>query len=142
MEICKIEKYQNLISAFNSASEQKMIKSFEGEVFRATQLDKDFIENKIIEGKSLTNLSFWSASKSREKAESFLDGPKKNILFLIKTKEYNIDIDLEQLYFYDEKEVLFLPYSKFLVKNKEKKIHKNKEIYEVKLEGLDKKNER
>ena len=67
---------------------------------------------------------------------------KKNILFLIKTKEYNIDIDLEQLYFYDEKEVLFLPYSKFLVKNKEKKIHKNKEIYEVKLEGLDKKNER
>ena len=76
-DMSKIEKYQNLISAFNSASEQKMIKSFEGEVFRATQLDKDFIENKIIEGKSLTNLSFWSASKSREKAESFLDGPKK-----------------------------------------------------------------
>ena len=38
----------------------------------------------------------------------------------------------------NEEEVLFLPYSKFLIKNKKKKLFKNKEIYEVELEGLDK----
>ena len=106
------------------------------------QLDNDFIEKKIIIGKSLTNLSFWSASKVREKAEKFLNGPKKNIFFVIKTKEYNIDIDSEELYFFNEKEVLFLPYSKYLVKNKVNKVYKNKQIYEVTLEGLDKMNER
>ena len=141
-DMSKIEKIQNIISAFNLASEQKWIKSYEGEVFRATRLDNDFIEKKIIIGKSLTNLSFWSASKLREKAEKFLKGQKKNILFLIKTKECNVDIDSEELYNFNEKEVLFLPYSKFLVKNKVKKIYKNKEIYEVTLEGLDKMNER
>ena len=36
----KIIKYFPLISAFNIASENKIIKSYEGEVFRATQLDK------------------------------------------------------------------------------------------------------
>ena len=138
----KVEKYLNLISVFNIALEEKIIKSYEGELFRATSLDKDFIENKIIIGKSLTNLCFWSSSKSREKAENFLDRPNKNILFVIKSNENNIDIDSEKLYFFDEEEVLFTPFSKFLIKGKEKKNYKNKEIYEVKLEGLDKMNER
>ena len=90
----------------------------------------------------LTNLSFWSASKSRQIAENFLKIGDKNILFIIKTKENNIDIDLEKISNFDEKEVLFLPYSKFLVKRNEKKIINNKEIYEVELEGLDKNHER
>ena len=137
-----IEKYHILISVFNRVIEEKMIKSYEGEVFRATQFDIDFIKNEITVGKFLTNLSFWSATKERKKVEFFLAQEKKNILFLIKTKNYNIDIDLEHLYCFDEKEVLFLPYSKFFVKSKEKKIFKNKEIYEVKLEELDKMNDR
>ena len=49
-----------------------------------------------------------------------LKGKDKNILFIIKTKENNIDIDLEQISKYNEEEVLFLPYSKFLVKKKAK----------------------
>lgn len=67
---------------------------------------------------------------------------EKRVLFIIKTKENNIDIDLEQISNSNEKEVLFLPYSKFLIKKKEKKIHNNKEIYEVQLEGIDKMHER
>ncbi len=131
------EKYLNLISAFNISLEEKILKSYSGEVYRATVLDKDFIENKIIVGKSLTNVCFWSSSKCRNIAENFLAGPNKNILFWIKSKGNNIDIDSEKLYFFDEKEVLFIPFSKFLITSKEKKMYKNKEIYEVKLEELD-----
>ena len=133
----KIRKYFPLISAFNLALENKIIKSYEGEVFRATHLEKDYIENHIIEGKVISNLCFISTSKLREKAKSFLEEYKRNVLFLIKIKHKNIDIDREYIYFNDEKEVLFLPYSKFKIESKEKKIYKNKEIYEVKLEALD-----
>ena len=104
-------------------------------------MPKDFIDKKIIKGKILTNLSFWSASKSLEIANQFLKG--KNILFVIKTKKNNIDIDLLRISkFEKEKEVLFLPFSKFLVKDKKKKIFNNSEIYEVKLEGIDDEHER
>ena len=139
--LLKIEKFLNLISAFNFALKKKFIKSYEGELYKGTKLDKDFIENKLIIGKSLTNVCFWSASKSREIAEKFLKG--KNILFLIKSKgKNNIDIDLQKLSFFDEKEVLFLPFCKFLVKSKEKKIFMNNEIYEVQIEVIDEVNER
>ena len=137
----KIEKYLDIISIINSSVENGFIKSFEGELFRGTKIEEDFIEKKIVEGKVLTNLSFWSASKSREIAEKFLTG--KNILFLINTKKKNIDIDLEHISKYEkEKEVLFLPYSKFLIKSKKKKKFKNTDIFEVKLEGLDDEDER
>ena len=86
----------------------------------------------------MTNLWFWSASKKKTIAENFL----KNTLFIIQTKGRNIDIDLEDISQSDEKEVLFLPYSKFLIKSKEKKIFKNKEIFEIKIEDLYDKDER
>lgn len=136
----KIEKYIQIISILNEAIENNYVKSFEGELFRGTGMPIDFIENKIVEGKVLTNLSFWSASKSREVAESFLKG--KNILFIIKTKKNNIDIDEEKISKFNEKEVLFLPYSKFLIKSKKKTIFENNEIYEVKLKGLDDEHQR
>ena len=134
----KIEKYIGIISILNKYIENNYIKSFEGELFRGTFMPIDYIENKIVEGKSLTNLSFWSASKSRQVAEKFL----KNILFIINTKKNNIDIDEEKISKFNEKEVLFLPYSKFLVISKKKKIFKNTVIYEVKLKGLDDEHER
>ena len=137
-----IEKFLYLISVFNMSLENKEIRSYEGIVFRGTKIQKEFIDNQIIVGKSLTNLSFWSASKSRTIAEKFLKGKDKNILFIIKTKENNIDIDLEKISKFNEEEVLFLPYSKFLIKRKEKTFFNNKEIYEVELEGLDKMHER
>ena len=137
-----IEKFLYLISVFNMSLENKEIRSYEGIVFRGTKIQKEFIDNQIIVGKSLTNLSFWSASKSRTIAEKFLKGKDKNILFIIKTKENNIDIDLEKISKFNEEEILFLPYSKCLIKRKEKTFFNNKEIYEVELEGLDKMHER
>ena len=138
----KVNKYLEIISGINSTFEDeklKCLKSYEGKLFRATKMEEKQIEEKIITGKVLTNLSFWSASKNRKVAENFLAGKEKNILFLIETKGKNIDIDYEQISkMENEEEVLFLPYSKFLIKNKEKKLFKNKEIYEVELEGLDK----
>ena len=137
----KIEKYLELINLMNYFVENEFIKSFNGELFRGTKIKVDFIEEKIIVGKVLTNLSFWSASKSRKIAEKFLIG--KNILFLIKTKKNNIDIDIEQISkFGNEQEVLFLPYSKFLVKSRTKKLFNGNEIYEVELEGIDDSHER
>ena len=137
----KVNKYLEIISGINSTFEDKTlncIKSYEGKLFRATKMEEKQIDEKIIPGKVLTNLSFWSASKNRKTAENFLAGKEKNILFLIETKGKNIDIDYEQISkFANEEEVLFLPYSKFLIKGKEKKLFKNKEIYEVELEGLD-----
>ena len=126
----------------NLAIEKGEIKCYEGNLFRATKLQIDFIETKIIVGKTLTNLSFWSSSKSKEKAEQFLADPYRNILFKIKTKGNNIDIHKEGISHFNEKEVLFLPYSKFLIKSKDKKCFLNKEIYEVELEGLDNEHER
>ena len=142
-EFSKIEKYLEIISVMNYALKTKQISCYEGELFRATKIANDFIENKIIVGKSLTNLSFWSATKSEDKAKEFLSQPFRNILFSIKTKKNNIDVDKEKIsYFADEEEVLFLPYSKFLIKSKGKIIINNKEVYKVELEGLDNEKER
>jgi len=134
----KIKKFMSLINAFDKSIKNKLLKSYEGELFRGTKIGVDFLDKKIIPGKILTNLCFWSASKKREKAENFI----KNILFIIQAKGKNIDIDSEDISQFDEEEVLFLPYSKFLIKSKEKKNFRGVEIYEVEIEGLENKDER
>ena len=136
----KVRKYIDIIALINSAFKEGYIKHYEGQLFRGTKMDIKYIKEKIKIGNILTNLSFWSASKDRKIAEKFLRG--KNILFLIETKKNNIDIDNEQISKFEEKEVLFLPFSKFLVKSVKTIIFENKEIYEVKLEGLDEEHER
>lgn len=136
----KIKKYIDMIAFINSSFKDNYIKSYKGQLFRGTKMESKYIEEKIKVGNVLTNLSFWSASKDRKIAERFLNG--KNILFIIETKKNNIDIDIEQISSFNEKEVLFLPFSKFLVKKIEKIIFKKKEIFEVKLEGLDDEHER
>ena len=142
-DFSKIEKFLNLISAFNSVLKYGAIKSYKGDLFRGTKLDKNFIKNNLEIGKVITNICFWSASKERGIAENFLKGPDKNILFVIKSKGgNNIDIDEEKLYFFGEKEVLFLPFCKFLVKSKKKLIFMNKENIEVELEEIENINER
>jgi len=89
-EPLKINKYLEIISAINFLLEDeeiKYFKSYEGNLFRATKMEKKYIEEKLIVGKVLTNLSFWSASKNKKVAESFLADKEKNIMFLIKTKK-------------------------------------------------------
>ena len=76
------------------------------------RMKNKYVEEKIKVGNVLTNLrSFWSASKERAIAEKFLKG--KNIICLTETKNNNIDIDLEQISQYSEKEVIFLPFTNF-----------------------------
>ena len=66
-----------------------------------------------------------------------------NILFIIDTKGKNIDIHEEKISRFDhEQEVLFLPFSKFLIVSKTIKKYGKKDIYEVKLEGKDELHER
>ena len=144
-EPSKINKYLELISIINYAIETKAIKSYKGQLYRATIINDDIINNKLIEGKTVANLSFWSSSKSRKSAEKFLSQQNRNVFFIIETNENNIDIDVENISeFKNEKEVLFIPYSKFIVVNKTKKIFNsgNKEFYEIKLKSLDDGNER
>ena len=136
----KMKKYIDIVAMINSAFKEGVIKSYKGQLFRGTRMENKYVEEKIKVGNVLTNLSFWSASKERAIAEKFLKG--KNIIFLIETKKNNIDIDLEQISKYPEKEVLFLPFSKFLVKSVKKTMFKGNEINEVKLEGLDEQHER
>jgi len=139
----KITNYLEIISMINNALKDNIIKSYEGEVFRGTRIENDFIENSLKEGNIISNLGFWSSSKDRKIGESFLADKEKNVLFLAKTKKYNIDLDIEKISKFDyEKEVLFLPFTKWLVKGKEKKNFNGKEIYEIKLEALDLENER
>jgi len=137
----KVKKFIEIISMINYSFRENIIKSYEGQLFRGTSMEDQYIEEKIKVGNILTNLSFWSASKERKIAEAFLTG--KNILFIIETKKNNIDIDYEQISKVEnEKEVLFLPYSKFLVKSIKKINFKGKEVFEVNLEGLDENHER
>ena len=136
----KVKKYTEIISMINYAFKENDIKCYKGQVFRGTKMENKYIDEKIKVGNVLTNLSFWSASKNIEIAKKFLRG--KNILFLIETKKNNVDIDLEQISKFNESEVLFLPFSKFLVKSKKKIIFEGKEIFEVILEGLDEEHER
>ena len=136
----KIKEYIDMIALINSSFKNNYIKSYEGQLFRGTKMENQYIEEKIKVGNILTNLSFWSASKERKIAERFLRN--KNILFIIETKKNNIDIDIEQISKFPEKEVLFLPFSKFLVKSIGKIMFNKNEIFEVKLEGLDDSHER
>ena len=144
----KINKYMELISIINEAIEQKAIKSYKGQLYRATIIEDKIINNILIIDKKISNLQFFSTTKIRKKAEDFLSQPNKNVLFIIETNEKNIDIDSENISeFKNEKEVLFIPYSKFLVEDKKKILFKDKngntkEIYEIKLKALDDKHER
>jgi len=138
-----IEKYLRFIVMINIGVKDKYVKSYKGQLFRATSIKKEIIDKNFIVGKNLINLCFMSSSKSLEKAESYLADPWRNTLFIIETIGNNIDIDEEKISkFEDEKEVLFLPFSKFFIVSKEEKIFMDKTIYEIKLKGMDNENER
>ena len=104
-------------------------------------MQNELIEQKLIEGKSTTNMCFWSATKERKIAENFLADSFRNILFVINSKKNYIDLE-EISKYKNEKEVLFLPFTEFLVKSKKIIIFKRKKVYEVQLEELDEQRKR
>ena len=121
----KICRYLPMINNIYRLIKKKYLKSYSGDVFRATYFKKELIDG-IKKGKKMLNASLWSSSKKKEVAIFFLFKYKKNILLHTKIKAgNNIDIHLEKLSQYpNEEEILFLPYCVFEVQsfNKTKKI--------------------
>ncbi len=74
------------------------LKSYTGDVYRATYFEKELI-NEIKTGKKMINASFWSSSKKESVAKDFLFKYKKNVLLHTKIQNgnNNIDIHLEKI---------------------------------------------
>ena len=51
--------------------ENKLLKSFNGKVYRATKLDENLIL-KLVPGAKMINTTFWSTSKDFKVAEKFM----------------------------------------------------------------------
>ena len=137
----KISRYLFMIRSIYNLIKSNFLKSFSGDVYRATWFKQELIDE-IKPGKKMLNASFWSSSKKLNVAEKFLFATKKNILLHTKVKEgNNIDIHLENLSKYpDEEEILFLPYCYFEVKSF-KKVKKNGlEYHELELIYCDEEN--
>lgn len=75
----KIDKYLEIKSLTNETIKLNDMKNYEGKVFRGTVLKTEFIKEKVLVGKSLTNLAFFSTSKERKVAEKFLVEYEKNL---------------------------------------------------------------
>jgi len=107
---------------------------------------KKYLNNKIenLPGAIIFSKSFLSFSKDEKVAKYFLNlNENKNkefskVLFILE-KDENIDnslsthADIEELSYFDEKEVLFFPFSSFEIKNINEKIDNNEKVYEIKL---------
>ena len=130
----KICRYYSMIRTIYDLIRTKHLKSYSGDVYRATYFKKELID-KIKPGKKMMNASLWSSSKLQSVAMDFLLKYKKNILLHTKIKEgNNIDIDLEKLSKYPkEKEILFLPYCYFEIKSFEKANENGYEYYKLEL---------
>ena len=136
----KIYRYLGLIALINKLIESGELASYKGKVFRATKLDEKMIF-KLEPGTTMVNTTFWSTSKDYNIANRFLQGHAwRNAFICCETFKNNIDIDFENLNYYGEKEVLFLPFTEFKVEKIicEKKI--DKKIFIIELTELGTKN--
>ena len=130
----KICRYLPMINNIYRLIKKNNLKSYSGDVYRATFFKKELIDE-IMPGKKMLNASLWSSSKKLSVAKKFLINYKKNILLHTKIKEgNNIDIHLEKLSQYpEEEEILFLPYCVFEVQSFIKTQENDKEYYELEL---------
>ena len=130
----KIGRYLPMINIIYKLLKKNHLKSYSGDVYRATWF-KDELINEIKPGKKMLNASLWSSSKKLSVATKFLFAYKKNILLHTKVKEgNNIDIHLEKLsQFPDEEEILLLPFCFFEVKSFTKVKKNNLEYYDLEL---------
>ena len=139
-EPSKIYRTINLLALINKLIENKELASFKGKVYRATKLDENLIL-KLIPGVNMVNTTFWSTSKDFEVAESFMKNDEwRNSFIICKTNKNNIDIDFENLNPYEEKEVLFLPFTEFKVEKISFEKKYNKKIFIIELSELGNRN--
>ena len=124
----RICRYLPIIKIIRDMIRVNYLKSYNGDVYRATYF-KDELIAKIKPGEKMYNASLWSSTKNLTVAKTFLT-KEKNILLHVKVKKgNNIDIDLEKLSQYpNEEEILFLPYCYFEIKSF-KKVKEKKHEY-------------
>ena len=139
----KICRYLPMIRMIYDLINEDYLKSFSGDVYRATYFKKELIDE-IKPGVKMFNSSFWSSSKKLSVAKKFLFQYKKNILLHTKIKKgNNIDIHLERLSQYPhEEEILFLPYCYFEIKSFKKVKENNFEYYDLELIYCEEENSR
>ena len=109
-------------------------------VYRATVLDENLIL-KLVPGNKMVNTTFWSTSKEFRVAENFMKKDNwRNSYIICKTLKNNIDIDLEKLSPFKEKEVLYLPFTEFRIEKVSSKIEYKKKIFTIEVTELGNRN--
>ena len=89
---------------------------------------------KLIPGIKMVNTTFWSTSKDFKVAENFMIKQNfRNAFIICKTIKNNIDIDVEKLNPFNEKEVLFLPFTEFIVENINSEIKYGRKIFTIEM---------
>ena len=133
----KINRYLELIRVIGALVKTKKLKSYNGNVYRASFL-KDELIKKIQIGNIIMNSAFWSSTKKESVAKKFLKSNYKNALIITKGGLMNnVDIHLEKISKYpNEEEVLFLPFCNFKVISFEKKNENNLSYYKLVLESV------
>ena len=132
----KINRHQELIKLIGALIKSKKLKSYNGNLYRATYL-KDELITKIKIGLTMLNSAFWSATKKESVAKNFLKQNYKNALIITKGGlQNNIDIHLEKMSRYpNEEEVLFLPFCNFKIISFDKVKEGNLSYYKLVLEN-------
>ena len=138
----KIYPYINILALINEylEDEDEFLKHFKEKVYRATKLDENLIM-KLIPGVKMVNTTFWSTSKDFKIAEKFMIKQKwRNTIIICDTHKNNIDIDVEQLNAYNEKEVLFLPFTEFVIDKVSSDVKYGRKVFTIELSELGNKN--
>ena len=137
----KIYPYVNILALINEIIQLGFLANYEGKVYRATKLDEKLIM-KLIPGVKMVNTTFWSTSKDFKVVEKFMKRQKWRNSFIIckANKNNNIDIDLEELNTFGEKEVLFLPFTEFIVEKVSSEIKYGRKVFIIELIELENRN--
>ena len=140
-EPSKIYRYINILALINQLMDENYFRYYQGVVYRSTILDEKLIL-KLVAGTKMVNTTFWSTSKDSQVADRFMKAQSwRNAYIICKTFKNNIDIDLEKLNpFSSEKEVLFLPFTEFIVEKISSEEKFKKKVYIIKLKELGNKN--
>ena len=136
----KIYRYIDILALINDLIYGDCLASFEGYVYRATKLDEN-LTKKLVPGTNMVNTTFWSTSKDFNVADKFMKiNEWRNSFIICKTVKNNIDIETEKLNPYNEKEVLFLPFTEFRVEKISSEIKYGKKIFTIELTDLGRRN--
>ena len=139
--------YEGILKQSLPLSKDKIL--YRGSLLANKEINKlkKYLKDKLegLPGAIIFSKSFLSFSKKKEVAQYFLNiSENKNkdflskVLFTLENEEdidYNLSThaDIENLSYFDEKEVLFFPFSSFEIKEINESIIDNEKIYEIKL---------